>query len=93
MFETDNPEAFSATFDQFNHSVIAPLWTNFEFSPSGESAVYFRVTEDSSMLSDFVDMIGDINRDLGAFRPSYAIIITWIGVALPGDQNSTVSYF
>lgn len=84
------PEPFGDSFNQFNHSLIAPLWTDFD--PSF-GAVYYRITNDSStsQLQAIVNRIREINVDFGVFSPEYAVIISWVELQVPGVEDQTVS--
>ena len=68
---------------------MAPLWTNFTVSTG---TIYYRVTNDSSMLQNAALKIRNVNFDLGAFLPSYAVVISWIEVPLSENENITVRY-
>ena len=55
--------------------MMAPLWADFNFREEG--TIYYRVTNDSEILSEIVERIAMHNSKYGDYVPTEAVIVTW----------------
>ena len=71
--------------------LIAPFWGDFTFVPTMNSgSIYYRVTNDSLTLDLMVERIEEINSDIGLYRPTLAVIVTWYNSVVFGFNDIVV---
>ena len=70
------------------YPLIAPLWADYK---PGAGVVLYRTVQDSSTLRKVADIIHELNHDLESFRPTYAVIVTWLQMQLMGRPTKEVS--
>lgn len=69
--------------------LIAPLWADYDFREAGN--VYYRVTDDETILVRVKEIIVEINPGFGDFDPVSCIIVTWSEASLFSRLFSAVS--
>lgn len=57
----------------FSSPVLAPLWATY----TGNSAIYYRVTQDTTILSRVSTMVANANSAFANYQPQYAVVVTW----------------
>ncbi len=62
--------------------IISPLWFNYDLSTTG--SIYYKVTEEPSLLEEVRAMIVNRNLELNDYYPKLAIIVTWFDISLRG---------
>ncbi len=56
--------------------LIAPLWADFNFRDSG--TIFYRLATDNSTLDNVASIIGDRTPNYAEFRPTLAVVVTWL---------------
>ena len=59
----------------FSNPIIAPLWTDFDSSRQG--SIYYRASNNSSVLEQIVKLIANSSSNYANFKPKEAFIATW----------------
>ena len=73
------------------YSLITPLWIDLITTDAG--SIYYRTTENASILDKVVEMITDVNSNYSDYQPSLAVIVTWDDVPLFSDSSKHVSTY
>lgn len=55
--------------------VIAQFWEDFDFRDSG--TVYYRTSQDDTILDNVALVIAAENDDFSSYRPTQCVIVTW----------------
>ena len=55
--------------------MIAPLWTDLDFSSRG--LIYYRASQDPDILNQVVEMIVAVDPGLSEYQPTLAVVVTW----------------
>lgn len=72
--------------DDFNQTIIAPFWVNFEPSPQG--FIHYRISNSTVDLAYVKNLITDTNPDFCGFEPSSVIVVTWDRLVVPNIASS-----
>ena len=54
---------------------MAPFWADFDSETQG--SVFYRATNDSSIMHEIATMISSINSEYSHYMPRQALIATW----------------
>jgi hypothetical protein len=70
--------------------VIAPLWTDIIFREGG--ALYYRITEESSLLNSVAGRIAQQNVAFEGYQPTLALVATWFQGLLSGIKVCWIQF-
>ncbi len=71
--------------------LIAPLWSDFNFRETG--TLYYRVTNDSTILNRISQEIEILNSDFTSYQPTQAVIVTWFqATSNQNDVDEVIIY-
>lgn len=74
-FITDSFDVRPFSSIDLPYPMIAPLWADFNFREEG--AIFYRVTNDSSVLIEVAKRVANHNSNYTDYVPREAVIITW----------------
>ena len=80
-FTYSNPKPFPID----NADVIAPYWSDFDITQSGN--IYFKETVDAQALKTISAEVGKFDTRMNKFTPHWAFIATWENVQRYGDNS------
>ena len=70
--------------------LIAPLWADFNFRDSG--TILYRLATDNKTLATVTEIIRNSNTNYSEFRPTLAVIVTWLQSKLLRSEAVEVSW-
>ena len=70
---------------------MAPYWADLSYEGS-QSGTFYRLTDDTDLLSETVSDMVNINPEFAGFVPKEALIVTWHNPLIRVDFNDIQNF-